>query len=38
MTIRAALDCALRRADMMPARLMSMSADAGVTPTTMRVT
>jgi hypothetical protein len=37
MTIRVVLDCALQRAGCASA-LMSMSADAGVMPTAMRVT
>lgn len=38
MTIRVVLDCALQRADLKSARRSPWSADAGVTPTTIRLT
>jgi hypothetical protein len=38
MTIRGVLDCALQRADLKSARRSPWSADAGVTPTTIRMT
>ena len=38
MTIRVVLDCALQRADLKSARPCPSSADAGVTPITIRMT